>query len=332
MTGDPLRIHDPAALTHFREELEIFAARAHETLAHIDASVHKTLSILATRQDNWLRALEERQAALEYADDETREEAWSALGEAEEAIRTLRQQQAEVDAAVAHYRRALAQVQALLDQDSPKAVGALRQHVELLADYQAVQLPDLMGAPGSGRSGGGALGGAGKTPSISGFSDSPLGDDAAVERYLTELIPAAHRGTATLRGIRYVDEFRREPSGVLLGYTTPDAGGFATIDILRHSETGQVAPAYLETTLAHEIGHHVHLYVLDGKDWHEWQRLHTRSSFPEYVSDYARSSAEEDFSESYAWYIHNPFALAKASPDKYAFMRDSVFAGREYAT
>ena len=68
-----------------------------------------------------------------------------------------------------------------------------------------------------------------------------------------------------------------------------------------------------------------------------WNDLHAESmvQYNEegtgFVSDYARTNQSEDFAESYAAYIRDPEGLAFQSQEKYDFMRDYVFGGREYA-
>lgn len=82
-------------------------------------------------------------------------------------------------------------------------------------------------------------------------------------------------------------------------------------------------------TITHEVGHHVHteLFSANPELAEKWGELHDECDC---VSAYAETSVYEDFAETYAHYICDPEYLEVVSPEKYAFMRDDVFAGREY--
>lgn len=78
----------------------------------------------------------------------------------------------------------------------------------------------------------------------------------------------------------------------------------------------------------HELGHRSSRYnsqKLD--DSEEWKQL---SQIASPVSAYAKTNASEDFAETYALYRINPLVLMKISPAKYNFMKNKVFAGKEY--
>lgn len=83
--------------------------------------------------------------------------------------------------------------------------------------------------------------------------------------------------------------------------------------------------AFLET-LYHEIGHYVFHRILGGVNRKRWitQLNHAEG----HVSDYAGRNGNEDFAESYSAYMTNP-RLLREFPQKYAFMRDTVFAGMQ---
>jgi hypothetical protein len=49
-----------------------------------------------------------------------------------------------------------------------------------------------------------------------------------------------------------------------------------------------------------------------------------------FVSDYARTNEYEDFAETYRVYVYEPEVLRFYNPDKYEYMRQVVFDGREY--
>jgi len=84
-------------------------------------------------------------------------------------------------------------------------------------------------------------------------------------------------------------------------------------------------------SITHEIGHNEHL-TIEQRSPHlaqEWESLFKKSG-GNYISGYAEKNVYEDFAESYRWYIHHPEDLRFRCPEKYEFMRQHVFAGREY--
>lgn len=104
-------------------------------------------------------------------------------------------------------------------------------------------------------------------------------------------------------------------------------------------------------TVVHELGHRVSMALgdLDGSedwlrisDWMNHRRVddgeteasdHWRPHRPSTcVSGYGTTSRAEDFAESFVAYRFQPEMLRRASPEKYAFMRDRVFQGIEYTS
>ena len=92
-------------------------------------------------------------------------------------------------------------------------------------------------------------------------------------------------------------------------------------------------------TATHEMGHNVHENLIATRPElaERWNALHEKS-LAQYQLDgrgfvfstYATTNVFEDFAESYQHYIRDPERLRFMSPEKYAFMCDEVFAGREY--
>lgn len=77
--------------------------------------------------------------------------------------------------------------------------------------------------------------------------------------------------------------------------------------------------------LLHEIGHFVFFLVIGSRVKKHWVvHLYPGSSC---ITPYAETSAIEDFAETYAYYVLDPDALARAHAVKHAFMRDFVFSG-----
>ena len=325
MEHEPYQLEDVRAPERFADALDRFAHQVEELLQAVEMRLRGALEVLADREAQWSREVQNRRFGQGRA-------------EAVAALQQVRTWQRRLDGAIENYhRRVLPHAQRLLEEDTPRARTSLAEFLEVFYAYLRDQAPDSAPAvPGTASTGHfsrleAATQRSGGLP-VSGFDASPFHDDAAVEAYLAAWIPAAHRNPATLRGIRYDDRTEKSPGGGdVLGYTTPDPIGYATITILRHSESGAASRMELAATLAHEVAHHVHLYVLSPTHWSAWEKLHAESSAAEFVTPYAHSNAREDFAESYAYYIHYPDELERRSPRKHAFMRDAVFAGWDYS-
>jgi hypothetical protein len=84
-------------------------------------------------------------------------------------------------------------------------------------------------------------------------------------------------------------------------------------------------PDLFHQILYHEIGHFVFFLVIGSRVKKRWvTQIFPRS---ECITAYASLNASEDFAETYACYVRDPESLKKL-PEKYAFMRDSVFSGK----
>jgi hypothetical protein len=164
------------------------------------------------------------------------------------------------------------------------------------------------------------------------FETSGLVTNEEVQTYLRQTLPASH-----LDNCRVIEYQAR-----LVGYhATPVAGSFTPMfRQIYVYETGEEfhTTENLLDTLIHEVGHNVH-YNLQRKDWNlklRWMDLYQQSkeSFARdglgFVSDYARFSEFEDFAETYRVYVRDPELLKFANPQKYEFMRQEAFEGREY--
>lgn len=167
---------------------------------------------------------------------------------------------------------------------------------------------------------------------ITDFEASGLITNQEVQSYLRETIPLSHLDNCRI--IRYIPQ-------LVEVYSTPAAGKF--IPLFRHISVYAVPSAIysqeeLLETLIHEVGHNAYFNIrLENKELAEqWDELHRQSEVTfaseglGFVSEYARTDELEDFAESYAAYVRNPPSLNLASPPKYEFMRQTVFAGREY--
>jgi len=86
------------------------------------------------------------------------------------------------------------------------------------------------------------------------------------------------------------------------------------------------SPALLFQMLYHEIGHYVFYLVVGSRVKKHWvTQLFPGSGC---VTPYASVNAQEDFAETYAFYLRDPDFLERESPEKYAFMHNEVFSGR----
>jgi len=82
--------------------------------------------------------------------------------------------------------------------------------------------------------------------------------------------------------------------------------------------------AMLSHILYHELGHYVFHFILDGARRKRWLELARRGT--KAVTNYAGSSAYEDFAESYAIFVSDPKALSSIVA-KYNFLKNNVFGG-----
>lgn len=162
-------------------------------------------------------------------------------------------------------------------------------------------------------------------PEIIGFENSiELGSNEHVEALIAENIPAEHVSNPGFESIEYHEGLNPENKG---GTWRLDRNENTTsIELYEHPKHYP----YLERTLYHEIGHEAQ-HNLSGEQNRQWETLSTNSSNREhFVSDYAMRSVKEDFAESYAVYVYDPELLQDVSMDKYDFMKNHVFGGREY--
>ncbi len=168
------------------------------------------------------------------------------------------------------------------------------------------------------------------------FEDSGALSDDQVRQYLQQVIPPEHMNGC--RGIEYVPKLAQMNGGQIAGNIIPV---YNTIYVYA-VEPPYLTANYLLDTLVHEIGHNRERNMLaqdaanqntnEPLKLNRWSELHRQSKQARsgFVSDYAGTSQEEDFAESYRVYVREPNLLRLVNPAKYEFMRDQVFNGREY--
>lgn len=165
---------------------------------------------------------------------------------------------------------------------------------------------------------------------ISEFQNSELLTNRELQNYLSQEIPLSHLENCP--SIEYDPdnkEFVNDP--YVLAFFTP-----ADHEIkIGPSERSGDTDGFLDT-ITHEIGHNVHTNLFEEHPDLEkkWSDLHGgvgQALFGDtFVSDYARTSKYEDFAESYRTYVRDPELLQFVSMDKYNFMKEEVFNGKEY--
>lgn len=168
---------------------------------------------------------------------------------------------------------------------------------------------------------------------ICNFEGCQLTNNEQLAGYLSENLPPSH-----LEGCPAI-EF--DPNNSLFQESPNTLGFYETgshaIHICDESRFANGSAGLLDTVI-HEVGHNTYAgFVeinpeLDAK----WQQLH-QNSLEKYnaegtgfVSDYATTNKFEDFAESYKSYVRDPEKLQFLCPEKYEFLHDYVFSGREY--
>jgi hypothetical protein len=164
------------------------------------------------------------------------------------------------------------------------------------------------------------------------FEASGLATNEEVQTYLRQTLPASHLNNC--RVIEYQARMIGDHISQVAGSFTPM---FRQIYVYQTTQEFHNTEHLLDT-LVHEVGHNAH-YNLWRKDWDlktRWAELYLQSKerFVReglgFVSEYALSNDFEDFAESYRAYVRDPELLKFVNPEKYEFMRQEVFEGREY--
>lgn len=166
---------------------------------------------------------------------------------------------------------------------------------------------------------------------IGNFSETGMTTTQEVADYIDESIPQEH--LEGLDGIEYVDSDEASEEGLLGMWVDDPIAGTVEIEVYPHDDVGE-----LYDTISHEIGHNAEEHIPNGAT-NEWDNLYYDSSLDyvfslgednRFVTDYATTSPEEDFAETYSFYINDPEMVQAICPEKYDFMKDHVFGGREF--
>jgi hypothetical protein len=166
---------------------------------------------------------------------------------------------------------------------------------------------------------------------VSNFNESGLTNTEEVTGYIKENIPPEH--LEDLDSIEYVDDQSAYEQGTMGQWANDEEIDITTIEVYPHDNTGE-----LYDTIAHEVGHNAENNLSpDLVD--QWNDLYSQSfdnylqsegEQNEFITGYATMGPDEDFAETYAFYINDPPLVQSVSPDKYDFMKDNVFGGREF--
>lgn len=166
---------------------------------------------------------------------------------------------------------------------------------------------------------------------IASFDESGLTTTDQVSGYIEGNIPAEH--LSGLDSIEYVDDQSAYEQGLMGMWEYDYWTNTVSIEVYPHDDVGT-----LYDTVAHEIGHNAEEGIPPDLV-SEWNALHDQSwtdllesGFEQdsFITGYAETSPEEDFAETYSFYINDPLLVQAICPDKYDFMKDHVFGGREF--
>lgn len=165
---------------------------------------------------------------------------------------------------------------------------------------------------------------------VNNFEKSGVMTNSDVQGFTKDNLPPEHISGDKITTVNYTDEYRGNAYQYEAGVTKTDTQtGVSQIEINRQAPAGSYDRPQMEQTLAHEVGHNVY-HNMPAENQTAWDKLSNSSKPGEYVSDYAQTTPQEDFSESYASYALDPAKLNDVSPAKFDFMRTKVFNGRVY--
>ena len=173
-------------------------------------------------------------------------------------------------------------------------------------------------------------------PRVDGFEKSGVMTNEEVKQHIIETYPEKHVNNITMEDVKYTDLYLKESGETELGHWEEEqkVSGLEVydkrIEINRDHPLGIEDTGRMKETISHEVGHQIERAYLSEGSRSEWNELREKAPIENCVSDYARTNSSEDFAETYRAYIHEPAHLQEKSPEKFAFMRDKVFEGREY--
>ena len=177
-------------------------------------------------------------------------------------------------------------------------------------------------------------------PYVNGFEKSGLMTNQDARKYLETRFPDHHINNIDMSSVRYEDRHIAGKDGVKEGswerrQMLKNTSIFhRDIVIYRQNPDGNFDREEMKRTLAHEVGHQVYdVYPNEMENMslkRDWEKISGNRPGDQCVSEYARNNKYEDFAESYRAYIEDPELLKKTSMQKYEFMKNKVFKGKEY--
>ena len=193
---------------------------------------------------------------------------------------------------------------------------------------------DIFGVLGAEGLGGGIFSPEHTVPEINGFDQFSELSNQDVEALVNDLLPNDHLKNCGEITCDPNDPYWNEVPGAAGYHVEYLDGSPSNICLAGKGALEGTGTSELEV-LCHEIGHNAYnnLSLMETLTWSEIHAnllaLFDATGFG-FVSSYAHTNLFEDFAETYAVYVTNPDFLQFISPEKYNFMHDHVFDGREY--
>ena len=165
---------------------------------------------------------------------------------------------------------------------------------------------------------------------IGGFEQTELFSNEQIADHLRQELPITHlEGCPSISYEPEHENFNPWSGAGVLGFFELDSHEIKIGPMDRFESTR----ALLET-VTHEVGHNLHFNLIQNNPElvGQWERLFQDSNISGegFVSQYARTNAYEDFAETYKVYVHDPDYLQFMNSEKYEFMKNEIFYGREY--
>lgn len=161
----------------------------------------------------------------------------------------------------------------------------------------------------------------------------PVKHLSALKHLILDYNPKAHRGLggADLIILRAVNISREEFFAVLIH----EIGHSVDLGVVRENHRDFISPFKDGNHQIYETDSSLEFYRISWENEHERKKTAVNADF---VSGYAMSDPFEDFAETYAYYLlHNQTFKSKAQTseallEKYYYMKNRVFDGKEFST
>lgn len=155
-------------------------------------------------------------------------------------------------------------------------------------------------------------------------------DDIYIRDYLVNLLPWHYLLRERLGLLEYIDKLKFQDQiqiAALYRFPNRQQGKVGCIEVFRQTKEGNISRRRFWHDIFHEIGHATYEgFSHRNRFLTGWIRVWEGS--PSVFN--ALSSDEEEFAQTYAWYVQDGRNLKDQNPIRYSFMRENVFIGREY--